>query len=489
MSDDHHPADGNHHPHVVPLKLLFGVIGALFFLTFLTVAASWVDMGGANVPVALLIATVKAVLVGAFFMHLRWDKPFNSVILALSIGLLILFLGIVTMDMHENLPEMNEAYSEEWMETRRKAIVEERLEEARTAFENKEITKAEYDERVKELSKPVLEVLYPHAGAHSTPADGHADIRADALQKAMLMVFRAPLPAVIPSPPGNPASPAKVALGKSLFFETRLSKGGKISCHSCHGLTTFGVDNQPTSPGHGGARGDRNSPTVLNAGLFGTQFWDGRAPSLEEQAKAPILNPVEMAMSDEAAVVAVLKGIPGYVESFKGAFPGEADPLTYDNLAKAIAAFERTLVTPSPFDAFLGGKLEALDTAQLDGFLAFQDAGCVTCHKGTLLGDGFEKLGKVIDFPGLKDKGREAATGNAGDRYQFKVPSLRNVTKTGPYLHDGSVKSLDEVITLMSKHQVGKEIDAAEIAKIKVFLESLTGSLDPATAAAPAPVK
>lgn len=489
MSDEHHPADGNHHPHVVPLKLLFGVIGALFCLTFLTVAASWVDLGAMNVPLALLIATIKGTLVAAFFMHLRWDKPFNSIVLALSIGFLILFLGITTMDTNENMPDMDPEFAKEFMDAKREALVAERIGAAAEALKAGSITQAEYDAKMAELSKPTLEALYPthHAKEHATPG-GHAeDPRAAKLHKEMQQVF-APLPTVIASA-ANPGTPEKVSLGKSLYFETRLSKGGKISCNSCHDLKAFGVDGQPTSPGHGGARGGRNSPTVLNAGLFATQFWDGRAATLEDQAKGPILNPIEMAMPDEAAVMAVLKGIPAYVTAFKAAFPDEAEALTYDNLAKAIGAFERTLVTPSPFDAFLAGKLDALSKEQLDGFEAFREVGCLTCHKGVALGDGFEKMGKVVPYPGLTDTGREQATGSAGDRGLFKVPTLRNVAKTGPYFHDGSIASLDDAIKLMAKHQLGKDVDAAKVASIKAFLESMTGTLDPAIAAAPAPVK
>ncbi len=464
MSDEHHPADGDHHPHVVPMKLLIGVISALFVLTFLTVAASWVDLGAMNVPLALFIASIKGTLVAAFFMHLRWDKPFNTIILLLSIGFAILFLGIATMDTSENQPTFDTDYAHEHMAAKREELA---------AVARKE----------KGLSGSNLDVLYPphHAAAHPTPGAGSSS-RAAEVQKSMLTFFK-PLPAVMESPADNPATPAKVALGKSLYFETRLSKSGKISCNSCHGLDTFGVDSLPTSPGHGGALGERNSPTVFNAGLFATQFWDGRAASLEEQAKGPILNPVEMAMADEAAVLAVLKGIPGYAPLFKAAFPEDADPLTYDNLAKAIAAFERTLVTPSPLDAFLWGNLGSLTEEQLDGFEAFKAATCMTCHKGVAIGDGFEKLGKAIEFPGLKDRGR------AADRGVFKVPTLRNVAKTGPYFHDGSVKTLEEAIKLMGKHQAGQDLDDATVAKIKAFLESMTGTLKPSIAVPPAPVK
>ena len=469
MSDKEHPQDGNHHPHLVPLQLLIAVILALFALTFITVAASWVDLGSMNVPVALLIASIKGTLVAAFFMHLRWDKPFNSIILALSIGFLILFLGITGIDTSENNPTIDESYSEEYMERQRATLAAKLREETGATGSD-------------------LDVLYPgsHGTEHKTSA---ADPRADALQKWALMIFTGPLPTKIPDPAGNISTPAKVSLGKSLYFEPRLSKSGKISCNSCHLLDKFGVDGLPTSPGHEGQLGARNSPTVFNAGFHTSQFWDGREPDLEGQAKGPILNPVEMAMTDPASVVATVKGIPGYVKAFGEAFPGEPEPITYDNLARAIAAFERTLVTPSPFDAFLGGKLEALTKEQLDGLEAFKAQSCQTCHKGLALGgDSFKKLGEVVAYA-TKDIGREGVTKQAADRHLFKVPSLRNVAKTGPYFHDGSITDLSVAVKLMAKHQLGNTLTDEQAAKIVAFLESLTGTPDPATIAAPPPVQ
>lgn len=468
MSDPHHAPDGDHHPHVVPMSLLLTVIGALFFLTFLTVAASWVDLGSMNVPLALLIATIKGTLVAAFFMHLRWDKPFNTIILLLSIGFLVLFLGISVIDTSENQASVDPTFSEEFMARERAALAAEKRKAGATGSD--------------------LDVLYPGHG-DKAPEVGQADPRAQSLQQWAAGVFGSPLPAAMPDSAGNASSPAKVALGKSLYFETKLSKSGQISCNSCHMLDKFGVDGEPTSPGHGGARGERNSPTVYNAGFHIAQFWDGRAATLEDQAKGPILNPVEMAMPDEAAVVAALKGVPGYVKAFGEAFPGEQDPLTYDNLAKAIAAFERTLTTPSPFDQFLSGKLDALSAAQLDGLEAFKAQGCQTCHAGQVLGGAsYEKLGKVIPYE-TKDVGREAVTKSAADRHMFKVPSLRNIAKTGPYFHDGSIASLEEAVTKMAKHQLGNELAPGEAAKIVAFLESLTGTPDAAAIAPPPPVQ
>jgi cytochrome c peroxidase len=294
------------------------------------------------------------------------------------------------------------------------------------------------------------------------------------------------LPAEAPNP-ANPITPEKVDLGRKLFYEQRITLSRKLSCNSCHGLDTYGVDNQPTSVGHEGQRGERNSPTVYNAALHVAQFWDGRAPDVEEQAKGPVLNPVEMAMPSEPEVIARLTEIPGYAPLFAAAFPDSGtDPITFDNAAKAIAAFERKLMTPGPFDAFLEGDDTALTAEQVAGLKAFMDTGCITCHNGATVGGRmFQKLGLVEPLPGLKDTGREKLTGNEADRYVFKVPSLRNVAKTAPYFHDGSVATLDEAIRLMARHQLGKQLTDAEIAPIRAFLESLTGNLDAAYIAKP----
>lgn len=285
------------------------------------------------------------------------------------------------------------------------------------------------------------------------------------------------LPEVVPSA-DNPITDEKVKLGRMLFYENRISKSHQFSCNSCHRLDHYGVDNEPTSPGHGGVRGDRNSPTVFNAALHIAQFWDGRAADVEEQAKGPILNPVEMAMAADADVIGVLKSIPGYAPLFAAAFPGEEDPFSYDNVAKAIGAFERKLTTLGPLDRFIEGDLDALDDAQLAGLRTFLDTGCTTCHNGAAVGGGmYQKIGLVHPYE-TDDVGREKFTGNPADRYFFKVPSLRNIAETAPYFHDGTVEELPEAVRLMGWHQLGLELSDQKIAEIVTFLDALTGRVD-----------
>ena len=246
------------------------------------------------------------------------------------------------------------------------------------------------------------------------------------IDPAALTAF-APLPDAVPAGQGA-STDDMVNLGRMLFFEPRLSKSQKISCNSCHDLATYGVDNQPTSDGHKGQRGDRNSPTVYNAAAHFAQFWDGRAPDVEAQAKGPVLNPVEMAMPAEPMVVKVLESIPEYVESFTRAFPKDKKPVTYDNMARAIGAFERKLMTPSRWDKYLKGDKTALTQEEQAGFKAFTDAGCQTCHAGALLGGSFyQKLGVAKPFPRSADPGRAKVTKVASDQGVFKVPSLRNI--------------------------------------------------------------
>jgi cytochrome c peroxidase len=272
-----------------------------------------------------------------------------------------------------------------------------------------------------------------------------------------------------------PTTPERVALGKSLYLDTRLSKNNKMSCNSCHNLSTFGVDNEPTSPGHEGKRGGRNSPSSFNAALHIAQFWDGRAKDVEAQALGPILNPGEMGMESEQQVVDRLKADPKTVEAFKKAFPGEAEPLTYTNVGKAIGAFERTLITPSRFDAFLKGDQKALTPAEMAGGKLFVETGCTACHMGsTVGGQMYQKLGLVKEYD-TKDMGRFEVTKNEADKKMFKVPSLRNVAKTGPYFHDGSVKTLNEAVSLMAEYQLGKQLSKEQVASIVTFLGSLTG--------------
>jgi len=276
----------------------------------------------------------------------------------------------------------------------------------------------------------------------------------------------------------NAVTKEKVALGRQLFFEKRLSKNHDVACNSCHVLSKYGVDGEPTSQGHKKQRGDRNSPTVFNAGAHFVQFWDGRAATLEDQAKGPVLNPVEMAMADAASVEKVLKSIPGYAPLFKAAFPADKDPITYDNMAKAIGAFERTLAVPSRFDQFLGGDEKALTDAEKKGLETFIASGCTACHLGEGVGGGmYQKFGLVKPVPGLKDEGRSKISKNDAEKFFFKVPSLRNVEKTAPYFHDGSKKTLEEAVTLMADVQLGKQLKKEEVDSIVTFLKALTGEL------------
>lgn len=311
----------------------------------------------------------------------------------------------------------------------------------------------------------------------SEPSSKEAVIAEPKIDRSLLTIFTQ-LPEKMASP-SAPMTDEQVALGKQLYFDTRLSKNHDLSCNSCHALDAYGVDNKAKSPGHKGQLGDRNSPTVYNAAVHTTQFWDGRAKDVEEQALGPILNPVEMAMPDEAAVLAVVRSIPEYVESFKKAFPSDkGDPVNFINVGKAIGAFERTLVTPSRWDKYLAGDDDALTKEERAGLAKFMEVGCNSCHMGAAVGGtDLKKLGLVKPWPELADNGRFEVTKDEADRHVFKVQSLRNIDKTGPYFHDGSVESLDEAVKLMARHQLGKELSAAEVTSIVTFLKSLTGEL------------
>ena len=276
----------------------------------------------------------------------------------------------------------------------------------------------------------------------------------------------------------NPVTEAKVELGRLLYYDERLSKNHDVACNSCHLLPDYGVDGAPSSQGHRGQRGDRNAPTVYNAAFHIAQFWDGRADDVEEQAKGPVLNPIEMAMPSEGAVVDVLKSIPGYEPPFRAAFPDDEDPITYDHMAQAIGAFERRLVTPSRFDAFQRGDLDSLTDAEVEGLSLFINTGCISCHnRATIGGTSYQKLGGVHPYA-TEDVGRFAVTGNDLDRHVFKVPSLRNIAETGPYFHDGQVGTLAEAVRLMAHHQLGWELAEDDVSSIVVFLGSLTGTID-----------
>ncbi|MEO8126933.1 MAG: cytochrome-c peroxidase [Bryobacteraceae bacterium] len=286
-----------------------------------------------------------------------------------------------------------------------------------------------------------------------------------------------PIPSEIPSP-ANPFTPAKVDLGRMLYFETRLSKNQKISCNTCHPLGSYGADGKRVSTGQGGQEGNRNSPTVYNAAAHFVQFWDGRASDVEEQAKGPVLNPVEMAMPTGDSVVRVLKSIPGYVTAFQAAFPGESDPVTFDNMARAIGVFERKLTTPSRWDKFAGGDHAAITQQEMRGWMTFRHAGCTTCHNGPAIGGtSFQKLGASVAWPQPSDQGRYEVTKAEADRLMFKVPSLRNVEKTGPYFHDGRVRTVEDAVRLMGKHQLGIDLQDSDIESITAWFHTLTGPL------------
>lgn len=291
------------------------------------------------------------------------------------------------------------------------------------------------------------------------------------LDKTTLKQFFEPLPAAIIDEKKNAAL---IALGKKLYLDPKLSVNDTISCNSCHQLNNFGVDSQPTSPGHEGKRGGRNSPTTFNAALHIAQFWDGRAKDVEEQALGPILNPIEMGMPSEAAVVDKLKKIDEYKAMFAEAFKSEKDPIQYKNIGKAIGAFERTLITPSRFDDFLKGDENALNDAEKRGLQKFVHMGCANCHNGVAIGgNSYKKIGLVEEYK-TSDEGRFAVTGLETDKKVFKVPSLRNITKTAPYFHDGSVKTLDEAIEEMAEHQLGRKVGPGFVEDVKAFLGALT---------------
>jgi cytochrome c peroxidase len=297
----------------------------------------------------------------------------------------------------------------------------------------------------------------------------------------------------------NPASDAKLELGKMLFFEPRLSKSQLISCNTCHNLSFGGDDYQETSIGHGWQKGPRNAPTVLNAVYNSAQFWDGRAGDLKEQAKGPIQASVEMSATPDY-VVKVLKSIPQYVELFKKAFPADKDPVTFDNMARAIEVFEATLLTPnSQFDKFIKGDKNALTKQQQEGLALFIEKDCSSCHSGiNFTSDGYYPFG-VVERPSSAvlagDKGRFALTEAESDEFSFKAPSLRNIEYTAPYFHSGKVWTLAEAVSLMSSSQLGIELSKSEINSIVTFLKTLTGVqpkvtypiLPPSTDATPRP--
>lgn len=293
--------------------------------------------------------------------------------------------------------------------------------------------------------------------------------------RKLALGLTAPIPAVMPG--AEKDTPALIALGKKLFNDKRLSVNQSQSCNTCHRVddSLGGVDNNKFSLGAFGKPGGRNAPTVLNAGFHLAQFWDGRAATLEDQAKGPILNGVEMAMPNPDEVIQRLKKSKDYPKLFAKAFGGGESNITYDNLAKAIAAFERTLVTRDRFDDFLKGDDQAMSNAELKGLHTFLTIGCTTCHNGPLLGgNAYHKIGLINPYPNLKDVGRMEVTKDEDDKYKFKIPSLRNIALTAPYFHDGEGTTLPMAVKQMGHLQLGRDLAEAEVSSIVSFLRTLT---------------
>jgi len=298
-----------------------------------------------------------------------------------------------------------------------------------------------------------------------------------------------PLPEKAPAPADNPTTAAKVELGKILYFDPRFSSTGTVSCNSCHNLMEGGDDSRPVSMGVHGKTGGRNAPTVWNAAFHSVQFWDGRADTLEDQAKGPVVNPVEMGMPNLEAAMDRVRAIPGYKPLFEKAF-GKGDVITADNAAKAVAAFERTLITPnSPYDRYVKGDKQAMTAQQIRGMKTFASVGCTACHSGPAfngpampMGQGFyAKFPTFTDNAYVKkydlmaDKGRYAVTKKKADLHMFRVPTLRNITDTAPYFHNGKVKDLDEAVRIMAKVQLNQDLSDQQVADIVAFLGALTG--------------
>ncbi len=296
------------------------------------------------------------------------------------------------------------------------------------------------------------------------------------------------LPTHAPAPKDNPTTDVRVELGKKLYFDPRLSLTGTVSCNSCHNVMEGGDDGRPSSMGILGRIGPRNAPTVWNSAFQNSQFWDGRSPSLEDQAKGPLLAPPEMGMLDHDAVVDRIRAVPGYIKEFEVVFGKDA--LNIENAAKAIAAFERTLITPnSPYDQFVGGDKDALTEQQARGMKLFDSVGCTECHSGPAFNGWtadstepvFFEFPRDADNPYVKkyklteDVGRFVVTKNSEDKHRFKTHTLRNATLTAPYFHNGAVDSLSEAVRVMASTQLDAELTDANVADIVAFLSALEG--------------
>jgi len=329
------------------------------------------------------------------------------------------------------------------------------------------------------------------AGAGALAAVFACIVLADDSQQALLdrarQVFK-PLPADAGTAE-HPVTPERVALGKALFFESRVSSDGAVSCAKCHLPTLYGTDALPTSIGNHGKVLPRNAPTVFNTALQFAQHYGGNRKDVEEQAVKALVSPLAYGNADYAAAEAKLRAISGYRAMFEKAFPGEAEPVTVENWGKAIGAYERVLLTPAPFDRYLTGDTKALNAQAQRGLDKFMSVGCAGCHNGvTVGGQMYQKFGLTQDYWTLtgsqevelfkgRDKGRFQDTKNEADAFMFKVQQLRNVAVTPPYFHDGSVAELKDAVRIMAKLQLGRDLGAEDVADIVAFLGSLTGEV------------
>lgn len=281
---------------------------------------------------------------------------------------------------------------------------------------------------------------------------------------------------------GNVLTKARVDLGAQLFFDPRLSRSGVFSCNSCHNVGMGGVDGLETSIGHGWQKGPRNAPTVYNSVFNVAQFWDGRAADLREQAKGPVQASVEMNNTPDL-VESTLRSMPGYTDAFKAAFPGDENPVTFDNMARAIESFEAMLITPNArFDQFLLGDDGALDEQEKRGLAAFMEVGCVNCHNGINVGGQDYFPFGLVERPGGSvlpegDRGRFTVTETASDDYVFRAAPLRNIALTAPYFHSGVVWGLAEAVEIMGAAQLGTELTPEQANDIVAFLGTLTGEM------------
>jgi cytochrome c peroxidase len=328
-------------------------------------------------------------------------------------------------------------------------------------------------------SKIILEIglsLLIVCFAGSSLADNGEDLLSQAKN-----IFR-PLPQVMSSDK-NPITPEKVELGKILLYETRISLDGTVSCVRCHPIGLYGADGLKKSIGNNCKVNPRNAPTLFNAAGQISAHWIGNRADVEDQAKQSVIGLPSFGMQSYEAVEKKLKEIKGYMDLFKKAFPKDNEPVTVDHFAKAVGAFERTLVTPSPFDAFLRGSKGLLKEQEKRGLKTFMEAGCITCHSGPYIGGQmYQKFGVIEPYWKYTrseeiDEGRYVVTKNEIDKYVFKVSVLRNVAKTSPYFHDGSVGKLRDAVWIMGKIQLGKDITQPQVEDIVAFFKSLTGKI------------